>query len=153
MPRNYRYGGNYRDNLLASLMFEQMYPEGASRTKTIGGVETKVPNDPVYQQKGDIRGAQTQASWGETDALAYALGSERAQGEGDREGTYSLAYYPQLNAATNWAATGNMPFSGGGSGQAWLREQQNPGLRDENETKRKQWAAYQKALLGMGGMR
>jgi hypothetical protein len=46
-----------------------------------------------------------------------------------------------------------MPLTAGGSAPYWLKEQQDPELRDANSRKRKQWAAYQKALLGMGGMR
>ena len=153
MPRNYRYGGNYRDNLLAALMFQQEYPKGTHRMEKVDGVTTRVPNDPVYQTQDDLREVKKQASWGETDALAYGLGSKRKASEGELPGTHSLAYYPQLNAATDWAATGNMPFAGGGSAQAWLDEQQNPDLREANSRKRRQWAAYQKALLGMGGMR
>jgi hypothetical protein len=93
------------------------------------------------------------SSLGEDAMLRAQLGGKRKRRAGEREGTFAGAYYPQLNAATDWAATGNMALAGGGSAPYWLKEQQDPELRDANERKRKQWAAYQKALLGMGGMR
>ena len=133
-------------------MFQARYPQGDTRREEVGGEWEDVAVDPLYQTGDDTRKLSMQASLKEDEALRGQLGHRRKRQAGEREGTYSEAYYPQLNAATNWAATGNMPLGGGG-GPMWIEEQQNPDLREANSRKRRQWAAYQKALLGMGGMR
>ena len=95
--------------------------------------------------------ARGAASSSEDAMLRGLLGSSRELGEnesGGPSGSYALAKYPELWAAVEWAKTGNRPGGSGGGLPEWLKEQQNPGLRDRNSQKRRQWAAQQPRLLG-----
>lgn len=121
-----------------------------------------MPNNTMYDSmlgqllgtggfgRNDRAVARRIASEGNDSMLRGQLGSRRElrEGEGGPSGAYALAKYPELSRAVEWAKTGNMPLTAGGSVTAWLEEQQNPKLRDKNAEKRRQWAAQQARLLG-----
>ena len=95
--------------------------------------------------------ARSGASAVEDEMLRGLLGSSRELQEGESggpSGSYALAKYPELSRAVEWAKTGNMALTAGGGVDAWLKEQQDPQLRDRNAQKRKEWAAQQARLLG-----
>ena len=104
-----------------------------------------------YAGPGQDALARSSASDIEDQMLRSLLGSKKKLKEGDSagpSGSYALAKYPELSRAVEWLKTGNMPLTAGGGMTAWLKEQQNPALRDRNSAKRRQWAAQQSRLLG-----
>ena len=139
---------NYYDDMLAQIMWDQIYPQGHYRkVKNQYGAEWDVENDPMYQGPNARRGAKMQASQAEDEKLRGLLGSSRARRRGEQQGAYALAEYPELRNAVDWARTGELP-GGSATIQLWLKEQSNPQLRAENMNKRKQWAARQGQLMG-----
>jgi hypothetical protein len=107
-------------------------------------------NAQQYAGPGQDALARSSASASEDEMLRGLLGSSRELGENERmpRGSYAGAKYPELSRAVEWGKTGNMPLTGGGSMAMWLKEQQDPQLRDKNSQQRRNWADQQARLLG-----
>ena len=94
--------------------------------------------------------ARATASGYEDSMLREQLGSSRKKRKGENapEGSFALAKYPELWKAVEWAKTGNLPGGAGSSEKMWLKEAQDPALRNKNSEQRKNWAHQQAAMLG-----
>jgi hypothetical protein len=135
MPRKYSYADYWDD--------QGMTRPSSYRDMVYGAAQQ-------YAGPGQDAAARGSASSIEDEMLRGLLSSKRKlkEGEGGPSGTYALAKYPELSRAVEWARTGNMPLTAGGGITAWLKEQQDPALRDKNSQKRRNWAAQQSRLLG-----
>ena len=103
-----------------------------------------------YAGPGQDALARSSASAIEDQMLRGLLGGSRKKRKGEAlpQGSYALAKYPELSRAVEWGKTGNMPLTAGGSIAMWLKEQQDPKLRDRNSKQRRDWAGMQARLLG-----
>jgi len=154
MPKSNRFAptpvmSDYYDDMLAQIMWNKEYPRGATEKKKINGEWVEVPIAPEYQTSEDKRSGRMMASKMEDQKLYGLLGSSREKRENERmpEGAYALADFEGLGGITDWAATGNTPGGSANIGM-WLKEMNDMALRDANSKKRKEWAAYQRQLLG-----
>ena len=141
---------DYYDDMLAQIMWNQEYPRWTSERKKINGEWVDVPISPEYQTSEDKRGGRMLASRYEDQKLAGLLGSSRDRRDGEKPGTYALANYGGLAAATDWARTGNMPGGSNTIGM-WLKELNDPALRERNSRERTEWAAMQDKIVGRWG--
>lgn len=124
---------DYRDTLLAQLMFQQMYPTG----------DTSV--QPVYQGPNARRGASMQASLLEDEMLRHQLGKQtrKRNPAGEPVGHYSSTDY--AGGPSPW-----MTAHGVERGYRYT----NPGQVMSNQEKMamdekgKQWYDYQMRLWG-----
>jgi len=141
-------GNNYYDQVLASMIFGQAYPQGTTRREKVNGEWVDVPIDPLHRGPNTRREATQQASLAEDEMLRGALGSKRSLGKHERmpEGAYTSTKYPGFEQHLFGAESGFVP-----RGYSW-RSLAGESTQDrmERERRQREWAQQQRAMLGMG---